>query len=119
ILCNDPHLTLSLPSIWYEMQMITPTMNAYGVGFPGAPGIIIGFNDSIAFGFTSSERDVMDYYSVHFKDETKTQYRFNNDWKNSDIRIEEIKVKDKPSVFDTVAYTVFGPVMYDNSFPVS
>ena len=117
ILCNDPHLTLSLPSIWYEMQMITPAMNAYGVSFPGAPGIIIGFNDSIAFGFTNSERDVKDYYTIQFKDETKTQYRFNNDWKNADRRIEEIKIKGKPTVYDTVAYTVFGPVVYDKSFP--
>ncbi|MFT3705048.1 MAG: penicillin acylase family protein [Agriterribacter sp.] len=119
ILCNDPHLTLSLPSVWYEMQVTTPTMNAYGVGFPGAPGVIIGFNDSIAFGFTSSERDVKDYYKVNFKDETKAQYRFNGDWKNADIRIEEIKIKGKPSVYDTVAYTVFGPVTYDKRFPAS
>ncbi len=119
ILCNDPHLTLSLPSIWYEMQVTTPTMNAYGVGFPGAPGVIIGFNDSIAFGFTSSERDVKDYYKVVFKDESKAQYRFNGEWKNANLRIEEIKVKGKPAVHDTVAYTVFGPVAYDNSFPVS
>ncbi|MFT4015773.1 MAG: penicillin acylase family protein [Agriterribacter sp.] len=119
ILCNDPHLTLSLPSIWYEIQMITPTMNAYGVSFPGAPGVIIGFNDSIAFGFTNSGRDVKDYYSIQFKDETKTQYRFGNDWKSADLRIEEIKIKGKPPVYDTVAYTVFGPVTYDNSFPAS
>ncbi len=117
ILCNDPHLTLSLPSIWYELQMTTPTMNAYGVSFPGAPGVIIGFNDSIAFGFTSSERDVLDYYTVQFKDESKAQYKFNNQWKHTDARIEEIKIKGKPAFYDTVAYTVFGPVTYDNSFP--
>jgi len=62
ILCNDPHLELSFPSIWYEMQITTPTMNAYGVSFPGIPGVVIGFNDSIAFGFTNSQRDVRDYY---------------------------------------------------------
>lgn len=119
ILCNDPHLELSFPSIWYEMQMTTPTMNAYGVSFPGAPGVIIGFNDSIAFGFTNSGRDVMDYYRIQFKDKTKTQYWFDSAWKKSELRIEAIKVKDKPVVYDTVAYTVFGPVMYDESFPSS
>ncbi|MCO5237545.1 MAG: penicillin acylase family protein [Chitinophagaceae bacterium] len=119
ILCNDPHLDLSFPSIWYEMQVTTPTMNAYGVSFPGAPGVIIGFNDSIAFGFTNAGRDVLDYYAIQFKDDTKTQYRFNNEWKNSQIRIENIKVKGKPVVYDTVAYTVFGPVGYDNSFPAT
>lgn len=119
ILCNDPHLELSFPSIWYEMQMTTPSMNAYGVSFPGAPGVIIGFNDSIAFGFTNSGRDVMDYYAIRFKDNTKTKYWFDGSWRNTEQRIEIIKVKDQPTVFDTVAYTAFGPVMYDESFPAS
>lgn len=119
ILCNDPHLDLSFPAIWYEMQVTTPTMNAYGVSFPGAPGVIIGFNDSIAFGFTSSERDVMDYYAIQFKDESKTAYKLNGNWSNSQLRVETIKVKGNPVVYDTVAYTVFGPVMYDKSFPAA
>lgn len=117
ILANDPHLELSFPSIWYEMQMSTATMNAYGVSFPGIPGIVIGFNDSIAFGFTNSQRDVRDYYEIKFKDESKQQYWFNNEWKESRIQIETIKVNGRSAVFDTVAYTVFGPVMYDASFP--
>ncbi|MEO7523408.1 MAG: penicillin acylase family protein, partial [Ferruginibacter sp.] len=49
ILCNDPHLGLNLPSLWIEMQLSTPTFNAYGASFPGAPSIIIGYNDSCAF----------------------------------------------------------------------
>ncbi|MBX2921549.1 MAG: penicillin acylase family protein [Chitinophagaceae bacterium] len=119
ILCNDPHLTLSMPSIWYELQLTTPDMNAYGVSFPGAPGVIIGFNENIAFGFTSSERDVLDYYKVKLKDDSKTQYYFDSAWTDTRLRIEEIKVKNKPAVYDTVAYTAFGPVMYDKSFPAA
>ncbi|MEO9003271.1 MAG: penicillin acylase family protein, partial [Ginsengibacter sp.] len=64
ILCNDPHLGLNLPSIWYEMQISTPSYNVYGATFPGAPSVIIGFNDSCAFGFTNAMRDVRDYYEV-------------------------------------------------------
>lgn len=117
ILSNDPHLELSFPSIWYEMQMTTSTMNTYGVSFPGIPGIVIGFNDSIAFGFTNSQRDVRDYYEIKFKDDSKQQYWFNNEWKDSRIQVETINVKGGSSVLDTVAYTVFGPVMYDATFP--
>lgn len=117
ILANDPHLDLSLPSIWYEMQMTTPTMNAYGVSFPGTPGIIIGFNDSIAFGFTNSQRDVRDYYEITFKDDSRKQYWFNNEWKDADQKVETVLVKGKEPFLDTVSYTIFGPVMYDNSFP--
>ncbi len=116
ILCNDPHLDLTLPAIWYEIQMTTNTMNAYGVSFPGIPGVVIGFNDSIAFGFTNAGRDVRDFYEIQFKDDTKKEYWFNNEWQETKLRVEEIKVKGKPSVFDTVAYTIFGPVTYDASF---
>jgi penicillin amidase len=116
ILCNDPHLGLNLPSLWYEMQISTPFFNAYGVSFPGAPNIIIGFNDSCAFGVTNGGRDVRDYYEITFKDDSRKEYWFNNEWKKSDLRIETIKVRGKADFIDTVAYTIFGPVMYDKSF---
>lgn len=117
ILCNDPHLELTLPSIWYEMQLTTPTSNVYGVSLPGSPFIIIGFNDSIAWGVTNSQRDVKDYYDIKFKDKTKQEYWFNGQWMKSTLKQEIIKVKGGADVYDTVAYTIFGPVMYDESFP--
>ncbi|MFM7510522.1 MAG: penicillin acylase family protein [Bacteroidota bacterium] len=116
ILANDPHLELSLPSIWFEIQLKTPTHNSYGVSLPGSPFVVIGFNDSIAWGVTNSQRDVKDYYEIKFKDQSRSAYWFNNQWTPTKMRIEEIKVKDSLSVFDTVAYTVFGPVQFDNSF---
>ena len=116
ILCNDPHLGLNLPSLWFEMQLSTPAYNAYGATFPGAPSIIIGFNDSCAWGVTNGGRDVRDYYEIKFKDDSRNEYWFNNAWKKTEFRIETIKIKDKPNFVDTVAYTVFGPVMYDKSF---
>ena len=116
ILCNDPHLGLNLPSIWYEMQISTPTYNAYGATFPGAPSVIIGFNDSCAFGFTNAMRDVRDYYEVKFKDETRKEYWFDSAWHPAIFRIEQIKIKGHPDYLDTVAYTNIGPVMYDRTF---
>jgi penicillin amidase len=116
ILCNDPHLGLNLPSIWYEMQISTPSYNAYGATFPGAPAIIIGFNDSCAWGFTNAQRDVRDYYEMRFKDETRAEYWFDSAWQKTSFRIEDIKVKGQPDYLDTVAYTNLGPVMYDKSF---
>ena len=116
ILCNDPHLGLNLPSIWYEMQLSTPNFNAYGATFPGSPSVIIGFNDSCAFGVTNGGRDVRDYYEIKFKDESRKEYWFNHAWKQTTFRVEEIKIAGKLSMLDTVAYTVFGPVMYDKNF---
>ena len=116
ILCNDPHLGLNLPSLWYEMQITTPTYNAYGVSFPGAPFIIIGFNDSCAFGVTSAERDVRDYYEIKFKDDSRKEYWFDSQWVKTNFRIEKIKLKGEHDYLDTVAYTNIGPVMYDKSY---
>lgn len=117
ILCNDPHLELSFPSIWYEMQLNSPSVNVYGATFPGSPNVIIGFNDSVAFGFTNAQRDVKDYYEIKFKDDSKQEYWFNGQWKKVDsLHIEKIKVRGAKTIYDTVAYAVFGPVMYDKSF---
>lgn len=117
ILCNDPHLGLNLPSLWYEVQMKTPTMNVYGASLPGAPGVIIGFNNFIAWGVTNAQRDVKDYYSMRFKDASEKQYWYDGAWKNADTRVEKINIRDHAPFFDTVSYTVFGPVIYDPSFP--
>lgn len=116
ILCNDPHLDLNLPSIWYEMQVSTPSYNAYGVTFPGAPSIIIGFNDSCAFGFTNAQRDVRDYYEIKFNDSSRSKYWFDSSWVPSTFRIEDIKIKGEPDFLDTVIYTKIGPVMYDQKY---
>jgi len=116
ILCSDPHLGLNLPSLWFEMQITTPSFNAYGATFPGGPGVIIGFNDSCAFGFTNAARDVLDYYEIKFRDETMKEYWFNGAWKQTDFRYEHIAIKGEPEMIDTVAYTIFGPVMFDKKF---
>ncbi|MBS1974160.1 MAG: penicillin acylase family protein, partial [Bacteroidetes bacterium] len=116
ILCNDPHLGLNLPSLWFEMQISVPGMNVYGATFPAAPGVVIGFNDSCAWGVTNAERDVRDYYKIKFKDESRKEYWFNGEWKQTDFRYEHIKIKGRPEQIDTIAYTVFGPVMYDKSY---
>lgn len=116
ILANDPHLGLNLPSLWYEVQITTPTHSTYGASFPGAPAVIIGFNDSIAWGVTNAGRDVIDYYDMQFKDSTLEQYWYNGVWNKADVKEEVIKVKGRPDVVDKVAYTAFGPVMYDPSY---
>ena len=87
-----------------------------GVSFPGAPFIIIGFNDSCAWGITNAGRDVRDYYTIKFKDESQQEYWFNGHWKRADQRVDTIKVRGGQPFYDTVASTVFGPVMYDPGF---
>ncbi|MGB5430621.1 penicillin acylase family protein [Eudoraea sp.] len=116
ILANDPHLGLNLPSIWFVMQLSTPTHNTFGATLPGALGIISGFNNHISWGETNATRDVLDWYKIEFKDETSKQYRYGDDWKTVSFRVEEIKIKGKAAYIDSVCYTHHGPVAYDKNF---
>lgn len=118
ILCNDPHLTLSLPSIWFQIQLQTPQVNVYGVALPGIPGVIIGFNENIAWGVTNVGQDVLDWYRIEWADDKKTAYKLDGEIRQATLVPEEIKVRGHASVIDTVKYTHFGPVVYESdTFP--
>jgi penicillin amidase len=112
ILANDPHLTLSLPSIWYQIQLVGPNVNVYGASLPGAPGVIIGFNNQVSWGVTNVGSDVLDYYQIKFKDASKNEYWHDNQWKKVTKVVEKIKLRGGETVNDTVLYTHHGPVVY-------
>mgnify|MGYP003669160025 FL=1 len=116
ILAGDPHLGINLPSIWFVMQLSSPNQNTYGVTLPGALGVIIGFNTNISWTVTNATRDVKDWYKIEFKDATKREYKYNDAWKKTSFRVEEIKIKGKETYLDSVVYTHHGPVSYDASF---
>ena len=116
ILANDPHLGLNLPSIWFVMQLATPEHNSYGATLPGAFGVASGFNNHIAWGETNATRDVKDWYKIEFKDKSRKQYKYGNEWRNTTVRVEEIKIKGKETFIDSVIYTHHGPVSYDHTF---
>jgi penicillin amidase len=110
ILCNDPHLKLNLPSIWYECHLITPDQNCYGVSLPGMPGIIIGFNQDIAWGITNAGHDVMDWYQVDWVDEKKTQYWLDGKKVDVEFQIETYLIAGGEQIIDTIRHTQWGPV---------
>ncbi len=114
LLANDPHLNLTLPSIWYENHISTPTTNVYGVVFPGAPGVIIGFNDSIGWGITNVGQDVIDWYKIHWVDSTKMQYWIDGKKKDVELKVEAYDLKKAGRVLDTIRWTVWGPVITKN-----
>lgn len=111
ILANDPHLELTLPSIWYQVQLHSPDMNVYGVSLPGIPSVIIGFNQNIAWGVTNVDADVFDQYKITFKDTTRNSYWYDNQWKPTRKREEIIYIKGQTEPFrENVTYTHHGPV---------
>lgn len=116
ILCNDPHLTLRFPSIWYEIQLVSNNSNTYGVTIPGAPGIVIGFNENIAWGVTNGAWDVRDWYQVEIDPSNKSMYKVGEEFFPFEKRIETYKIKNGESHVDTVLWTYIGPVVYDKNF---
>jgi penicillin G amidase len=114
ILANDMHLELSLPSIWYEIQLNAPGVNVYGVSLPGVPNVIVGFNEHLGWGFTNVGADVMDIYDIRFRDDSMTEYYHDGQWKPVDFRIEYIQLRRGFTVTDTVRYTHHGPVVNNN-----
>ena len=115
ILANDPHLNLTFPAIWYQMQLSSPTVNVYGVTLPGSPCVIIGYNQKISWGVTNVGADVLDWYQVKFKDAAKTEYWYNNKWNKVSRRIEKIEIRGQQPEYDTVLYTHHGPVVYETA----
>ena len=117
MLANDPHLGLNLPSIWFVVQLQTPEVNVLGATLPGAPGVIIGCNDSIAWGVTNATRDVKDWYRITFNSDLRNEYLFDGKYLKAQQRVEEISVRGEGVFYDTVVYTHYGPVVYDRDFP--
>ncbi|PHN02829.1 penicillin acylase family protein [Flavilitoribacter nigricans] len=115
ILSNDPHLSLTLPSIWFEVQIHTPEFNAYGVALPGIPGIAIGFNEHIAWGETNVGQDVLDWYRILWADDDRTEYLLDGERQPVVTRTEKIDVlgRNQP-VLEAVKYTVWGPIVYES-----
>jgi penicillin G amidase len=111
VLCNDPHLSLTLPSIWYELQMQSDRQNTYGVSIPGIPYIAIGFNDYIAWGETNVGMDVSDLYEIKWLDDAQTTYLLDGKAKAVETRIEQYLIKDGGIEYDTVKITHWGPVL--------
>lgn len=91
ILANDPHLRASQPPIWYLINLSTPNMRVAGVALPGAPGVILGHNEYIAWGATNVGPDVQDLYLETFN--AQNQYKTPKGWETPIVRKEEIKYR--------------------------
>lgn len=111
MLANDPHLTLELPAIWYEAHLNCPEMNVYGVTLIGAPFVIIGFNERIAWGMTNCGWDVTDLYRETFDNARHDHYWFNNAWRPVTKIPQTIHIKGEPDTTIILEYTHRGPVI--------
>jgi penicillin G amidase len=91
----------------------SPTLNVEGVTFPGLPGVVIGFNENVAWGVTNASHDVMDWYKINWTNANRTAYLVDGKEKSVEIQVETILIKGQTTLLDTVRYTDWGPVAYD------
>ena len=119
LLSNDPHLRATAPSIWHLVHLSAPGVRVAGVGTAGLPGVIIGHNEHIAWGFTNVGPDVQDLYIEKFNPDNPKQYQTPSGWQDVVIRHEEIKVRKGigSSEHDVVNYDVtvtrHGPIIFE------
>jgi penicillin amidase len=112
LLANDTHLELSIPPIWYEIHLTAPGWNVKGFTLPGAPMVIIGHNDRIAWGFTNNGADVQDLYIETFNPASPDEYRVKGTWTKAEIIDETIHVKGQPDEHLRVTVTRHGPIVH-------
>ncbi len=101
LLANDPHLNASQPPIWYLVNLSAPNLKVAGVTFPGAPGVVLGHNDSIAWGATNVGPDVQDLYLEEFDAANPLRYKTASGFETAQVRREEIKVRKNPFTAET------------------
>ncbi|RPJ28756.1 MAG: penicillin acylase family protein [Chloroflexi bacterium] len=124
LLANDPHLGIQMPSIWYQAHLECKPVtdecpyNVAGFTFAGVPGVIIGHNDRIAWGFTNLGPDVMDLYIERVNPDNPNQYEVNGEWVNFETRTETIQVVGGDPVDVTVRMTRHGPVISESYGPL-
>jgi penicillin G amidase len=113
LLAGDPHLDLTLPSIWYEAHIVVPNVvDVYGVTIPGIPAVILGFNRDEAWSFTNTEADVMDRWVEQVDDTLRpTAYRLDGAWEPVEQRTEIYRgTHGEPLDTDTLRFTHRGPL---------
>lgn len=124
LLANDPHLGIQMPSIWFQVGLHCVKRSAKcpfavaGFSFAGVPGVVIGHNDRIAWGFTNVGPDVMDLYIEKVNPDNPNQYEVNGTWVDFKTREEVIKTASGDSVTITVRSTRHGPVISDTYGPL-
>jgi penicillin amidase len=110
ILANDPHLQIEMPAVWWEVHVVSDTLNVTGVTIPGIPFIIIGHNERLGWGLTNVGTDVQDFF-IERLDASRQRYQVGDEWVPLTVQRHEIRVRgrDEPVVFEGRS-TRHGPV---------
>jgi penicillin G amidase len=116
IVCDDMHLAINLPNIWYRAALYWTdpdgtARRACGVTLPGGPAIVAGSNGFVAWGFTNTEGDWLDLLLPEFNPNDMNQYKASTGWMPFTVYTEQIAVKGEPAVTLQVQETEWGPMI--------
>ncbi len=117
ILANDTHLLLHNPCLWYEVRLRTPGYAVAGMSIPGAPGVLAGYNDHIAWGITNAMADDADFYVERIDERDTTKYIYDGAPRPISYQEEEIQVRGDTALTFVVRSTHHGPIITDFPAP--
>lgn len=113
-LCNDMHLALSLPGLWYAIHLRGGDLHVAGVSLPGMPLVMVGHNARIAWGMTLAFTDCEDLFIEEVDPQAPHRYRFRDEWLEAEVVQEPIQVKGRSeSHVEPVVVTRHGPIISD------
>jgi penicillin amidase len=114
ILANDPHRPVQIPSLRKTVHLVGPGWNAIGAGEPALPGIALGHNEQIGFGFTIVGIDQQDLYVEKLNPSNPDEYLYKGAWKKLEIERQTLKVKGRAPLAIELRYTIHGPVIHED-----
>src|SRR5262245_20220373 len=115
LLASDPHRAIALPSLRYIVHLHAPGWNVIGSGEPGLPGVALGHNERIGWGFTIVGTDQADFYVEDTKAEKPTEYKVGDQWEPMTVVRETIKVKGGKEQAIECRYTRHGSVLFQDA----
>lgn len=115
LLASDPHRPVILPSLRYLIHLNAPGWNVIGSGEPALPGVAIGHNERVGWGFTIVQYDLADLFVEKTNPENNRQYLFQGEWLDMKVEREEVRVKGRSEPEQVeLAFTRNGPVIWED-----
>jgi penicillin amidase len=114
LLANDPHRVIAEPSLRYMVHLVAPGWNVIGAGEPSLPGVALGHNERIAWGFTIFGLDQQDLYLEELNPANPLQYKTERGWQEMRVEKDTFAILGGPPVQVDLKFTRHGPVLWEN-----
>jgi len=115
LLANDPHRVIAEPSLRYMVHLVAPGWNVIGAGEPGLPGVALGHNEHVAWGFTIFGLDQQDLYIEQLNPSDPLQYKTEHGWERMQVQKEKFAIRGGPDAVVDLKFTRHGPVLWEDA----